>query len=312
MNIVTKTATVPPQLARVETTRPNILARHPLLSYFVLAYAVTWLLWLPGVLLGLSQSLPAKFAYLPGVLIGITGVAFLMTYFTEGPAGVRRLAARYVRWRVGWWWYAFVLIGVPFIIEGWTLLLPGNRAAAEAFSPLFLLQYPGLYAILFIFGPFCEEVGWRGFALPRLQARYGPLLSTLILGILWGMWHLPLHLASFQQDFGSALLNFSLAFGLATMAYAVIQTWLFNATRGNLLLLMLAHGSINASFNFFANLLEQGQLPESFSPYLLLGVVVGPVAFALGLIGFTWGRLGYSAAESEAQRIEAQPSTGGR
>src|SRR5512147_1801077 len=100
MNIVTKTATVPPQLARVETTRPNILARHPLLSYFVLAYAVTWLLWLPGVLLGLPQSLPAKFAYLPGVLIGITGVAFLMAYATEGQAGVRRLAARYVRWRV--------------------------------------------------------------------------------------------------------------------------------------------------------------------------------------------------------------------
>lgn len=168
MNTVTKVATVPPQADRMEAARPNILARHPLLSYFVLAYVVTWLLWLPGVLLGLPQSLPAKFAYLPGVLIGITGVAFLMTYITEGRAGVQRLAARYTQWRVGWLWYAFALIGIPFIIVGWTLLLPGNWEVAEAFSPLFLLQYPGLYAILFIFGPFCEEAGWRGFALPRL------------------------------------------------------------------------------------------------------------------------------------------------
>lgn len=122
------------------------------------------------------------------------------------------------------------------------------------------------------------------------------------------MWHLPLHLASFQQDFGSGLLNFSLTFWLATIAYAVIQTWLFNATRGSLLLLMLAHGSINASFNFFANLVEQGQLPESFGPYLLLGLVIGPVVFALGLVVSTRGRLGYQAVDSEATRIEAQPS----
>lgn len=293
MNSVTKTATVPSQLARLETTRPNILARHPLVSYFVLAYAVTWLLWLPVVLLGLPQSLPAKFAYSPGVLIGVTGAAFLMTYATEGRAGIGRLAARYSQWRVGWRWYAFALIGIPFIVEGWTLLLPGDQAAAQAFSPLFLLQYPGLYAILFIFGPFCEEVGWRGFALPRLQARYGPLLGTLILGMLWGLWHLPLHLASFQQDFGSGLLTFGLLFGLATLAYAFIQTWLSNATHGSLLILMLAHGSINASVNFFGNLMEQGQLPESFAPYQLLGLIIGPVVFALGLILFTRGRLGY-------------------
>jgi membrane protease YdiL (CAAX protease family) len=155
-----------------------------------------------------------------------------------------------------------------------------------------------LYAILFIFGPFCEEAGWRGFALPRLQARYGPLLGTLILGILWGMWHLPLHLDLFRQDFGSGLLNFGLLFGLATLAYAVIQTWLFNTTRGSLLLLMLAHGSINAGVNFFGNLREQGQLPESFAPYWSLGLIIGPVVFALGLIIFTGGRLGYPAAEA--------------
>ena len=279
------------------------LRRHPLIGYFVLAYAVTWLLWLPGALPGLPQSLPAKFAYLPGGAIGITGVAFLMTYVTEGRAGVRRLAARYAQWRVGWLWYAFALIGIPFILEGWTLLLPGNRATAQAFLPAFLLQYPGLYALLFIFGPFWEEAGWRGFALPRLQARYGPLLGTLILGLLWGMWHLPLHIEAFRQDFGGALLNFGLAFGLATMAYTVIQTWLFNATRGSLLLLMLAHGSINASVNFFGNLIEQGRLPESFAHYWFLGPIIGPVVFALGLVVLTRGRLGYRAVDSESRSM---------
>jgi hypothetical protein len=282
-----ETAHLPAQSAAGSGGLLAALRRHPLISYFVLAYAVTWLLWLPGALLGLPQSLPTKFAYLPGGAIGITGVAFLMTHFTEGRAGVRRLAARYAQWRVGWLWYAFALIVIPFILEGWTLLLPGNRATAQAFSPAFLLQYPGLYALLFIFGPFWEEAGWRGFAL----------------GLLWGMWHLPLHIEEFRQDFGGALLNFGLVFGLATMGYTVIQTWLFNATRGSLLLLMLAHGSINASVNFFGNLIEQGLLPESFAHYWFLGPIIGPVVFALGLVVLTRGRLGYRAVDGESLSI---------
>jgi membrane protease YdiL (CAAX protease family) len=102
-------------------------------------------------------------------------------------------------------------------------------------------------------GPLFEEPGWRGFALPRLQDRYGPLVGTLILGLLWAVWHLPFYFIPGWADLNGGLSLASLSvFGLSALAIAIILTWVFDHTRGSLLLAMLVHASLN-TFRGYGN-----------------------------------------------------------
>jgi len=194
-------APLPPSSGRLQTMR-----RHPVVSFSILAYAVTWGLWIPAELLHLSNIselllMPRSYV-LPGIVLGVTGSAFLMTALTQGKAGVLRLLHRYLLWRVNWRWYAFAILGIPLIQVCLGFVLFGRQDALHVFSPSSLLWYPGAYASRFYFGPLWEEAGWRGFALPRLQRRYGPFEATLLLGLLWGVWHLPLYLPGDIQLFG--------------------------------------------------------------------------------------------------------------
>ncbi len=117
--------------------------------------------------------------------------------------------------------------------------------------PLPLLALPALLVIFLVGGPLAEEPGWRGFALPRLEERFGPLVGTLLLGTLWGLWHLPLFLFTpGYNGAGTGLVGISLpflAFVIGEVALAVIFTWVFNNTHGSLLLTMLLHASANTA-----------------------------------------------------------------
>lgn len=182
-------------------TRPNMLARHPLLWFFVLAYAFTWLVWTPWVLGTAGAGLlpvtvsPTATGYLNAVAIlaGPTLAAFVVTAATDGRAGVRRLLARLVLWRVGIRWYVVALVAIPLV------MVLGAMAYARVLpdlAPLGGTPYVASYLLTFVLvtllgGPLFEEVGWRGFALPRLQQAYGPLVASVVLGVLWALWHLP-------------------------------------------------------------------------------------------------------------------------
>jgi uncharacterized protein len=171
----------------------KLLHRYPLVFYFLLAFGFSWAyeLTVYRVLLTPGFSLRGLLLDL-GFTLGPTLAAFLMTAVTQGRAGIRQLLSRYVLWRVGIPWYLLVLLGVPALLLILILLLPGALAAFHlpglSFWPTYLIGY---LTILVIGGPLGEEAGWRGFALPRLQQRSGPLVGTLILGVLWGLWHLP-------------------------------------------------------------------------------------------------------------------------
>src|SRR5215211_4123654 len=191
--------TTAPQPAAVSPLR-GLLIRHPLVSFFTLAYALTWLAWSPwylseaGIgLLPFDGEGISDYLNTVALIVGPTLSAFIMTGATEGREGVRGLLRRIVLWRVGLGWYLFVLLGIPAIILLSTVFLPGALASFEVSavpSTLFLYVVAGP-VLLFIGGPVFEEIGWRGFALPRLQRLHGPLVGTLILGALWGLWHLP-------------------------------------------------------------------------------------------------------------------------
>lgn len=225
---------------------PQLLRRYPLFFYFLIAYAVTWgigLLWI--VFWHLKQP------FVEWVMgSGPTVSAFIMTAVTEGKAGIGRLLRRYVLWRVGVPWYLLVLIVVPVLQLLVFLSLPEGQAFVRhwlAFWPVYPISFIN---ILFLGGPFLEEPGWRGFALPRLQPRFGPLWGPLLLGVFWTFWHLPLFFIPGFNGAGTGVVGISLAlaaFFMGVLAISIVFTWVFNNTRGSVLLAILLHTSINVA-----------------------------------------------------------------
>ena len=286
----------------------QFLQQHPLVCYFVMAYGFSWLAWLPYVLSqGKPSFLPAvlaQFALLPGAYLGPLLSGFLMTAATEGKPGVQRLLRRFVLWRVGWQWYLFALVGIPVLLFLGYLAVPGAVAALHNPFPQLVLVYPLLLIVEILSSGLAEEPGWRGFALPRLQHRYGPLLGTLILGVLWGCWHLPLFLTAWGH--GSSWLDI-VGFILTTMGTAIMITWMFNHTRGSLLLAILLHASLDAfgSTMIATNLFETRWMFQTqwMQENSTLGQVLGFVVFPLVLILVTRGRLGYKRATSSSDGL---------
>src|SRR5215204_5655259 len=168
----------------------SLFRRHPLISFFVLAYALSW--W-PSILYALDLSSQ------PIVGFGPFLAALVVLAFTRGKTGMGGLLRRMVRWRVGLRWYAVALllpVGLTAVGAALNVFLLGARTPSSAelggWSNLFVL-----FAILLLvpgLGGTWEEPGWRGYALPRLQTGHSALSASLILGVLWAFWHLPLML----------------------------------------------------------------------------------------------------------------------
>ncbi len=277
----------------------GLMRRHPLFSFFFMAYAISWLLEIPyllsswGILAG-----NFNFAFvLKG--FGPTIAALIMTGVIGGRAGLLRLRERVWQWRAGWQWYLFLLLGIPVLVMLGIIAQPGVLASFQGVTPALLVSYPIYYAaVLFGGGPLGEELGWRGFALFRMQPRYGPLWGTLFLGVLWAFWHLPDFLDSAAQGGGPGtgwstfLTNFPVFF-LMVMALAIVFTWIFNHTRGSIFTALLAHASVNT---------PQLTLVPLFAvvgfTIMDRGVLISFGALALLILILTRGRLGYKEVGS--------------
>jgi membrane protease YdiL (CAAX protease family) len=283
--------------------RTSLLARYPLTVYFIIAFAGTWIVWSLFVLSQNGARLmrfrsPMSFMAIMflGQISGPTLAAFVMTGVTEGKAGLRRLIGRIFEWRVGIKWYLFVLIGIPAIMSLGTIVLPGIWPSFKPFdNPIselvsYLLFY--IYPVLLIGGPLFEEIGWRGFALPHLQERYGPIAASVILGILWGLWHLP-HWFSGQWTVPSILNMAFFVFWITAMTF--IMTWVFNNTKGSALIAILAHASMDAFPNaiLWPHFPAAAKITDHHLLYGYLGLALGYGVMALLIIIFTRSRLGY-------------------
>jgi len=294
--------------ARPAPPQRSLLARHPLLFYFIIAYAGSWLVWMPVVLsegdgvglLPFSSPL-LKIVLMPaGGYLGPVLSAFVMTGMTEGREGIGRLLRRHVLWRVGIRWYLFALLGIPVIMVLGAIVLPGALASFQGLTSTIVLGYLFQFAfVFFLGGGLSEEPGWRGFALPRLQPLHGPLVGSLILGIFWGFWHLPLFLITGWNPL--TMLNIVL-FLISATFITIILTWVFNNTKGSVLLAILGHTSINTSYAILALL---------FSATIVTGalpIVIGLGAVALLLVALTRGCLGYQHHQQEVEE-EPDPAT---
>jgi membrane protease YdiL (CAAX protease family) len=226
----------------------SIMKQYPVGSFFVLAYAISWVLWVPLVLY-IKFVLPADQE--PGglmllMLLGTfapTVAAIMMTGILEGKPGVKKLLAKLLIWRVGfrWWLAAFLLVPVAtFAAIGIYVLLGGTVGRFDP-SQWYVVLLGPVFALPFYVG---EEMGWRGYALPKLQQKYTALWSSVIVGALWALWHAPAYWASEGTVIsGKPVTLFAVGWYIIFLIGISIQmTWVYNNSKGSLLLMVLFHG----------------------------------------------------------------------
>lgn len=293
---------------REGAARQGLLARYPVTFYFFFAYAFAWLVWVP---VALSQDGAARLSFhspigvSASVIIASFGPclsAFIMTGVTEGREGIGRLLRRCVLWRVGFGWYLFVLFGIPLILVLGVMILPGATESFKGRASLAAVPWLSQIVYVFLHGPLGEEPGWRGFALPRLQRMHGPLVASLILGPLWALWHLPFFWVP-AWNFPPTLANI-LLFVIASIPVTIIMTWVFNNTKGSVLMSILGHWSFDMTF-VILNLLFTAPIVTNYGS--TLPVLIGFGILALMAIAVTREQLGYeSYRQTEADVTTAE------
>lgn len=262
-----------------------------LLIYFALTFAISW----GAVLLTVG---PAGFpgtadrfaALLPFVVLAMLGgpsvAGVLSTGLVDGRAGLRELRARLFKWRVGGRFYAVALLTAPVVVSGVLLALswrspvfrPGIASAAAPATHLGIGIVTGLAAGLF------EELGWTGFAIPHMRRRHGIFATGLIVGVLWGAWHLLVVWWGSSATSGSL----SMAVYLPAMAfsflppYRILMVWVHDRT-GSLLVAMLMHASLTASVRIFDPLAISGVPIITYN--LVLGAALWVAVAVVALAG---------------------------
>ena len=278
------------------TTIKAFIKSHPLLSYFALVFAISW----GGMLIVVGPgAFPANgepfemlllFAYL-AMLAGPSVAGILLTGLVDGRAGLREFRSRLLKWRVGARWYAVALLTAPLVataeLLGLSLTSPDffPRIFISTEDKAFLLQFSivsGLMVGIF------EELGWTGFAVPKMRQRYGVLGRGLIVGLMFAAWNfLVVFWVSDATSTAGALppALFVLVILFTWLpAYRVLMVWVYERTNGSLLVAMLMHVSLVASWTSMTPLaLVEVPLVIYYLVFTAaLWVVVGAVALAQG------------------------------
>src|SRR5215217_3945341 len=262
----------------------SVVKRHPIVTFFVLTYAIGW-----GLIPFWTFQAGSPFI-----------AALIVILLTQSISGLKQLGLRLIRWRVRWYWYV-VALGMPLAVVG---LIVGLNVALGASTPS-LVQFSSVSTILLVFGaklinpgdgPLGEEPGWRGFALPGLQSTLSPLVSTLILGVLVTVWHVPL---LFLEE-GLLRPSIIVGFLLGTMAVTFWYSWLFNHTGGSVLMTLIAHAAQGT--------ITIGGLWSLGADFARANLLTGFVwlAVAIGLVVFDW-KAWRGPAPAEATTVPSVP-----
>jgi membrane protease YdiL (CAAX protease family) len=227
----------------------SFIQKYPLISFFLLAIGLTWIFMIMDAL-GSHGILPFRLPLPLMVVMGYmpTLAAVIVTGATRGKDGVHALFRKLTIVRVGLGWYFFAIFGltVMYVVAillhnlfGYLPDLPILSDKLPHLPPLQLvLSVVPMYIVIGLVNG--EELGWRGLALPRLQAKYNALTSSLIIGVIWAIFHLPL----FFTVTGSSQVDWSfVSFLISTVSLSVLYTWMYNNTRGSVLMAYLFHAA---------------------------------------------------------------------
>lgn len=294
-----------------ETSRlKKFLISHPLTSYFIMAFLFSWLCLVPFILSQwdiLPNSKNFAIFHIANVFVGPMLSAYIMIRTLEGKEAWKRFRKSMYQLKIGFKWYIFSLLVLPAVMFIGMMIVNGGFPTFKGLSSSFFAIYPIFLVVVFYGGgPFPEEIGWRGFALPRMQEKFGTLKASILLGFLWACWHLPQFLTRSQHGgpgtrFHTFVINF-LIFTVACIATTIVLSWVYNKKQGNLFSVMLVHASIN-TFSMIQ--------PYTTNPYLKdidISFTIGFVGLALIVLFLTRGKLGYNTqsypvpAENESIR----------
>jgi membrane protease YdiL (CAAX protease family) len=248
------TQQVPPinALATVEDPPArSLVGRHPILAFVALAFAISWAIWWGMASMSLSIATSGGFVLNVIALSGPSLTALILSAVLGGDA-LRRLLERFSTSRAS---ARGMVIAVLLPLAMILVAIAISVTAFGAPTPVITVALIGVLArefvrILFLGGPLGEELGWRGFVLPRLQARRTAFGASLLLGLIWGLWHIPLYFVpgtgQFETISGGTTPAFAIgAFVVWTIGLSILFTWLFNEMRGSLMVVILFHTSIN-------------------------------------------------------------------
>jgi membrane protease YdiL (CAAX protease family) len=270
----------------------SLVRRSPLVSFFVLAFALSWGV---GAILN-GQTLLAPNA---SFILGAPIAALFVIGVTQGMYGFKDLGRRMINWRVSPAWYVVVFV-LPVVIVVAVLGLEPFFGA----TPLDWSKQPPLTSIVFLFGlfmvfplatPIAEEIGWRGLALPRLLATRSGLTASLILGVIWAVWHLPVVLNAPE-------VRVPIPFMLAVIPLSVLTTWVFVHTRGSMFIAILLHAWYNAVLPFGFAMVAPGDAALAW--WLLAGVQTVAALIVIGIYGPSLAR----GTSQEASAKSAAPA----
>ena len=240
--------------------------------FFALAYAFSWAIWIPIALQeqgllesGVPYGLKDLGAYGPSV------AALIIVACERGWPGIKLLLSRIAIWKFKIYWYGLAILGAGFL--GLTALLISTIFGQADFSfagnpPFYLFPLFLLWVIVFG-GPLGEEVGWRGYALPALLVRYGVFRSSLIIGLFWSAWHLPLFGMPGTVQYELSFITYT----MMTVPLAFIYTWIHIGTGGSILAAILFHGASNTMAGFipFMPVVQSGGTEATF--YIFIGLL---------------------------------------
>ncbi|MGE5106357.1 MAG: CPBP family intramembrane glutamic endopeptidase [Sphingobacteriales bacterium] len=225
--------------------------RHPLIVYFTLAYAIAW----GGILLinfwngfhvfygqsVLSNGIGKQIMFIWFAMLAGPGIAGLfLKYIVDGKEGLKQMLSLLVRWKVSIQWYAAALLIMPALV---VLVIYSFVFISKNYSPGLMLG-TGIGAGLI--GGFFEEIGWTGFALPKLQLRYTPFVAAIILGLIHAVWHLPADYLGGISFYKELYWLHFLLWIIALTAFRVLAVWIYNHSN-SLLLAQITHASFTGS-----------------------------------------------------------------
>lgn len=228
---------------------------HKPWNYLLLTLGLTWLFWIPAALTGIPEPdlAPTILHYLGGSMPFI--VTMVILFRQEDRLYRREYWQRLFQLiRIPWPWLLLTILSAPLIFllaGGLDAVLGGSGLAIEydfSGGHLALLSFA---VFMLLFGPLPEEMGWRGYALDWLQKQHNPLVSSLILGTIWGIWHLPLFFIEGSYQYALRGTPSIWFFFLGFLPQTILMTWLFNNTRRSTLSAVLLHWMVNLTGEFF-------------------------------------------------------------
>jgi len=272
------------------------IKRYQISLFFLLTFVLSWFPWYAGIAPEVMTMGPSIAAFIIVIILG--GKRWFVDFLR--PFG---------RWRVNWRWWVIAIIGpaILYLVGLGVYLLMGGEAPPFIMIREEINLIP-LYLVMVVLmpwnGPVGEEFGWRGYALPKLQNKYGPLIASLVIGTIWGIWHLPSFFAP-QGVIGAITATVGMVFivpyTLGTIANSVFMTWLYNKSKASALIAGIVW---HAAINFWAPVLlsdsslvaaQEGTHLPTIAPNLYLTVLAVQVVGAILLVIVTKGKLAYSS-----------------